>query len=706
SPLAQEILSARPYAFLDDAPLEERRTQAVMSRRWLDPATASDLGTLDQSAIDRVRDEAWPDVANPDELHDALMQLGFVTDLEGVSGRPRWDVAASPAGESEPENSDCWEGYLQNLIGENRATRLRIREAGPVLWVAAERLPHLKAILPTATMVTAINAPDWVRGDLGGVEAPHRGDAENSEVAQRVGPEVAQGIETGDGRTSGGLSCQGVGSTGTDVPSAEESLVEVLRGRMEAIGPVTPVEVAESLGLPVAHIERALISLEAEGFVMRGRFTPGVSETEWCVRRLLSRIHGYTLNRLRKEIEPVSAADFIRFLLDWQGVSPDHQAEGPESLAALIEQLDGFEAPAAAWEGEILTARLVEYEPEWLDSLCLSGRVAWARLTPPKPATEKGRGAGPIKNTPVSLMTRRNLPAWNSFAAQADLTGGGLSVAAGQVFEHLTSRGASFFHDLTEGTRLLRSQVEDGLAELVAYGLVTADSFTGLRALLVPSSKRTASGTKRRGAGTIFNMEHAGRWSRLQRQPQADPEPVAAGPRRLPAAARLSDIAADQIERIARTFLRRYGVVSRRVLDREGITTPWRELLRVYHRLEARGEIRGGRFIAGLSGEQFALPEAVGMLRTIRRGAKTGQLVSVSGADPLNMAGIITPGSRITSLSSNRVLYRDGEPIATLEGGNVNFLVELSAAAQWEAKNALVRRRVAPELRAYLGQSA
>jgi ATP-dependent Lhr-like helicase len=664
SPLAQEILNARPYAFLDDAPLEERRTQAVMSRRWLDPQTASDLGTLDQGAIDRVREESWPDVNNADELHDALLQLGFLTDQEGGFGRNPWEVAGfaqntvAASGELSGGviHPDGWSAYLEALGAERRAARMQTREGGPVLWVAAERLPHLNALFPDSRTEPAITAPE---------------------------------------------------SAAVAAPSFEESLVEILRGRMEALGPITAEELAVSTGLSPAQIERALISLEAEGFILRGRFTPGRPEGEWCVRRLLSRIHSYTLNRLRKEIEPVSAADFIRFLLDWQSVDPEHQVEGAESLAGIIEQLEGFEAPAASWESEIFPARLVEYEPEWLDSLCLSGRVAWARLTPPKIALDKLRSAGPVKNTPITLVTRKSLPAWNSISPLPGPDGLSLSAVGQQVHDHLINNGASFFHDFVEGAGLLKTQVEDGLAELVAFGLVTADSFTGLRALLTPSSKRTAA-SKRRSGGGIFGMEHAGRWSRIRREQPPGAGTSAEAPLR---GIRNSQsdrpaVNAEHVERIARTLLRRYGVVVRRLLDREGIALPWRELLKVYHRLEARGEIRGGRFVAGSSGEQFALPEAVGMLRNVRRKPKTGQMISISAADPLNLVGIMTPGGRTTSLSSNRILYRDGEPIATLEGGNVNYLVELAPAAQWEAKNALVRRRVPPELRSYLGQSA
>ncbi|HET6892482.1 MAG TPA: DEAD/DEAH box helicase, partial [Pyrinomonadaceae bacterium] len=360
SPLAAEILNARPYAYLDDAPLEERRTRAVFQRRWLDPETAADLGKLDQAAIDRVRDEAWPEPRDADELHDALVELGFLTQEEGSQ----------------------WQEFFEQLQQERRAAVLRVntgsagvspataRPSGtlsagetpalPVkglsLLIAAERLPQLNVIYHQATLEPPIVAPEI----------------------------VAQTQWT-----------------------AEAALVEILRGRLEGLGPVTVADLAQSFGLPANQLEAALLKLEAEGFVIRGKFSPGTETTEWCARRLLARIHSYTLNRLRQEIEPVSSADFVRFLLAWQKVAPDHQMEGPQSLLALIEQLEGFEAPAAAWESEIFPARLVEYDPAWLDALCLSGEVVWARLTSPTRSAsgdnggERIRGFAPVRNTPI-----------------------------------------------------------------------------------------------------------------------------------------------------------------------------------------------------------------------------------------------------------------------------------------------------------------
>jgi len=618
SPLSQEILNARPYAYLDDAPLEERRTRAVFQRRWLDPETAADMGKLDQAAIDRVREEVWPEPRNADELHDALVELGFLTEAEGAG----------------------WQDLFAELNADRRAAVLTTGTTR--LWVAAERLPQLQVIYPKAELLPPITAPESVA------------------------------------RVSWGV---------------EEALVEIIRGRLEGLGPVTVEQLVSSSGLNQLEIETALLRLEAEGFVIRGKFTPGVTETEWSARRLLARIHSYTLNRLRQEIEPVASSDFIRFLLAWQKVAPDHQMEGPESLKAIIEQLEGFEAPAAAWEGELLPTRMVEYDPTWLDALCLSGEVVWARLTPLSRSAavesgEKTRGSGPVRNTPIALLRRKNFALWSSvFPQPAPATTSEFSTTTQLVYDYLMTRGASFFTDIVENTKLLRSQVEEALADLVANGIVVSDSFAGLRALLTPGSRKTQAASRRKHRQPVYEMSSAGRWSILQRTTQDLNE-------------------TSLTEEVAWALMKRYGVVFKRLLEREGVTLPWRVLLRFYHRLEARGDIRGGRFVAGISGEQFALPEAIGMLRAIRRAGAQESLISVSAADPLNLVGIIIPGSRITAHTSNRVLYQDGAPVAALESGETRFLVELSRTMEWKAKAALVRKATRPELRAYLQRPA
>jgi ATP-dependent helicase Lhr and Lhr-like helicase len=612
SPLALEILSARPYAFLDDAPLEERRTQAVMARRWLDTETATDLGKLDAEAVRKVREEVWPDARNADELADALATLGFLTDAEVVA---------------QPE----WRGFAETLARTGRATRLAC--GGGSIHVAAERLPEFDALMRDAQLQPVIDAPAEYRKSW----------------------------------------------------DREAALVEIVRDRLQALGPVTVAALAAPVAIPHAEIDAALARLEVEGSAMRGRFSPDAEETEWCERRLLARIHRYTVNRLRAEIEPVETRDFMRFLFRWQRVAADARVEGADALAGVVSQLEGFEAPAAAWETEILPARVNEYDPAWLDELSLSGRVVWTRLAAPPPAGD--RRPSPVRTTPIALLGRRNLAVWNALAAPTDAPPP--SARAAQVAELIAADGASFFAEIVEGTGLLRTEVEEALAELVARGVVNCDSFGGLRALLVPSDRRrppwgargpspAQAGHKRRRRTALFGIEDAGRWALVRRR-----------------AAREGQSEAQTVEHIARTLLKRYGVVFWRLLAREAEwLPPWRELLRVLRRLEARGEIRGGRFVAGVTGEQYALPEAVGMLREVRREERSGMLVSLSGADPLNLVGVVTPGGRLPALTGNRTLYRDGVPIAVLAAGEVRFLEPLAPDAEWSARNALLRRQV------------
>ena len=606
SPLALEVLSARPYAYLDDAPLEERRTQAVMSRRWLAPEDAGELGRLDPAAIARVREEAWPALANADEMHDALVWLGFL-----ASG--------------EVGNTPGWAGWLDELAASRRTTRLH--RPGMTLWIAAERLPQFAALWPDATLDPPIAAPPAYEG-------------------------------------RGWLP--------------QDALVEILRGRLEGLGPVAEDALGAPLGLAPDDIAFALGALQAEGFALRGRFTPGETAEEWCERRLLARIHRYTVRRLRAEIEPVAARDFLRFLFDWQRVAAAARMEGPDALAAIVGQLEGFEAAAGAWETELLPARLAGYDPAWLDDLCLSGRIAWARLKPRNGRPNGGeRGATPVRSTPIALVARRHAALWSMLSPLADDTAP--SSPARRVADVIRQDGASFFDELVAGSGLLRPQVEEALAELVALGIVTSDSFAGLRALLAPTP-----GSQRRRRAVSFAMEDAGRWA-LARRPRVPDNPTQA--------------AAEASEHLARTLLRRYGVVFWRLLEREAAwLPPWRDLLRVYRRLEARGEIRGGRFVAGFAGEQFALPETIGMLREARRKPAAGALVSLSGADPLNLAGILTPGPKLAALTGNRLVYRDGVPLALYAGGEVQFLETLPAEDEWRVRKALLRGAAPPSL--------
>ncbi|MGH8496216.1 MAG: DEAD/DEAH box helicase [Gammaproteobacteria bacterium] len=615
SPLAQEVLNARPYAFLDDAPAEERRTLAVQSRTLLDPADAAELARLDPEAIARVQAEAWPAPRTADELHDALVIHGFLTAGEAERGAGHASGLAFG-----------WGHLLEELIGQRRATVLK-PAGGEALWVSAERLAEILHIVQKPQISSEIDA-----------------------VADKNAP-----------------------------VDADSALVEIIRSRLECLGPTSAEALSGPLGLPPDAADRALLALETEGFAVRGHFMRPDGPTEWCERRLLARIHRYTLKRLRSEIEPVTPADYLRFLLEWQGLGAE-PPEGDQALTAALDRLEGFSAPAAAWESDLLPGRVKLYLPQMLDAQCAAGRVVWQRL-----GSGGGNGehrSGPVSNTPIALLAREDAVYWQAFAPPAESAGLKLSAPARAVAEALGRHGASFFSDLVQSTALLRTQVESALAELVAWGLVTSDLFAGLRALTRPVAKRPGFGRAtvrtRRGDACV---DVAGRWSLLKRPARESDD---------------RERLAESVEHIAWTLLRRYGVVFRRVLERESGLPPWRELLRVYWRMEARGELRGGRFVQSFAGEQFALAEAVAALRKIRREGGDGRLIAVSGADPLNLVGILTPGERLPALRKNRVLYRDGVPIAVQSAGEVRFIGEMDAGVQWDARQRLLRGRAVP----------
>jgi ATP-dependent Lhr-like helicase len=602
SVFCHELLNSAVYTFLDDAPLEERRTQAVYTRRASEPRDAEDLGALDPAAIERVREEAWPVANTVDELHDALVLCGYIKRGEAAAG---------------------WVQLFDALSDAGRAFEV----AG--FWVAVERFEELNAI-----------------------------------VGQSTSPYIPERLRRQWTR--------------------EGAARELVRSRMEVIGPATAKELADSLGLvtDTALIDGALLALETEGRVLRGRFTPGNDsvdalsggqQVEWCDRRLLARIHRYTLNRLRAEIEPVGPADFMRFLLHWQHLAADEQLMGAEALAAIIEQLDGYEVAAGAWERDVLPARVRDYGPEQIDALCLSGRIAWGRLSPMENA-----GRAPLASSPIALMLRDHVPLWQRGARNGPEV---LTSEGRAVYEALRARGASFFHELVGTTGLLRTQVERALGELAGAGLVTADSFSGLRALLTPTEKRRSLvGGRASSRHAAYGVDTAGRWALLASD--------CIGDNSIP-----SNSGAERMEAIARTLLKRYGIVFRALLARESGLPPWRELVMIYRRLEARGEIRGGRFVAGFGGEQFAVPDAVGRLRAVRKQKKTGELTVLSAADPLNLVGILTPDTRVSAIRRNRVLFRDGLAIAALEGGEVRRLADSDLDS--ESMRTLLSRRAA-----------
>src|SRR6476469_6824767 len=628
SPLAAEILNARPYAFLDNAPLEERRTQAVYTRRASDRNGSDGLGILDAAAIEKVKTEAWPAATTPDELHDALMLIG-----------------AMPSDEIQrnARNGNA-EHFISTLVAENRATRILVsfERSDPAIKtfsIAAERLPMLQAIYPNAVCEPELILPDFMRE-----KTWDRADA----------------------------------------------IRELVRGRMEVCGPITVSELAATLILQQSEIDAALLALEAEGFVLRGKFHPDAAEQEWCDRRLLARIHRLTIDRLRAEIQPVSVHDFYRFLFAWQRADQEHRTEGLEGLQSILEQLDGCELPLAAWESAVLPARVADYDPEWLDRLCFSGRVGWGRLSTPQ--NSNARASAPLRTSPIALYLRENLADW--FALTLPKSATELSVNSQAVFEALQSGGALFFSELVNRSALLPSQVEEALSQLAALGLVTSDSFDGLRALLVPSNKRPTFGrntAKRRRRTNLASIEFAGRWSLLPRSGGFPAAMYGANGAGLREAA---------IERFARILLRRYGSVFRRMLERESFPVTWYELGRIYRRWEARGEIRGGYFVGGVSGEQFALPEAIGLLRSIRKSSSNGQLITLSAADPLNLQGVLTPGARIPAFTANRILFRDGLPFAALESREIRKLSD-EGIPDLQIENALRIGKLRPSLRPY-----
>ncbi len=606
SPLAHEVLNAKPYAFLDNAPLEERRTRAVYLRRGSEGSPGDGLGILDPAAIEKVCSEAWPRPANADELHDALQLLVAVTESE-LRGL-------------DPESA----GWIGSLSAENRIVRLPNG-----FWTATERWPMLRAIYGSAA----------------------------GPVPPRM-PEEKSSWERAD------------------------AIRELVRGRLEAVGPVTAAALEKLFGLAALEAEGALLALEAEGFVLRGRFRPEAAGTEWCDRRLLARIHRLTINRLRAEIQPVTLAAFQRFLLAWQRVDAEHRAEGPEGLKAVLDLFDGYPLPAAAWGPQVLSRRVRDYRPEWLDQLCFAGRLGWGRLG--LPAHPAARLPSSIRSSPVSLFSPENLPHWLvlSAAPPADL-----SPTAALLHGALLRSGAQFFRELVKQTGLLPTQAEQGLAELAAQGVVTADGFAGLRALLIPEGKRRSSergGRPPRRPSAAAGIEFAGRWSLLRPiGPGADSDRERA------------------LEAFSRVLLARYGIVFRRMLERESFNVSWFELIRVFRRREARGEIRGGYFVAGVGGEQFALPAAIASLRALRHAAPTGELISLSGADPLNLIGILTPGTRIPTVTPHRFLMRDGAPVAALKAKRVTSLDPEEAEPSLAADRALRVGSLAPALRPY-----
>jgi ATP-dependent helicase Lhr and Lhr-like helicase len=575
SQFSHEILNANPYAFLDDAPLEERRARAVTMRRMLPEAVLNEIGRLDQTAIARVREEARPDVRDADELHDALQTL--VALPEDIVD-PEWQAVVS-----------TWVRFLPELVEGWRVVRAIAGERRYI--VASERAKEFTLIYPDAKF----------------------------EVTPPELPSTAD--------------------------SRDDALLAMIKGWMMHSGPTSAAALAFLLGVPASDVAQALLRMEASGSVLRGNFTGHATgnepnTAEWCDRRLLARIHHLTVATLRKQVEPVTAAQFMRWLLRWQHLAPNAQTSGERGLLEVIRQLQGFEIPANAWEKQVLKPRVNGYDPAVLDQLCLTGAVGWGRVSP-HPATLEDSGSGrrrvvPTSVAPITFFVREDSD-WMQPRNPEDTENEErvLSDSARTVADFLRRRGASFFADIVRGTGKLKAEIETALWELVAAGLVTADGFENLRSLINPNRRAIP------GVPKLAKPRHStGRWSLLYAAEVTDRSKV--------------------LEAMCQMLLRRYGVVFREVLARESNLPKWRELLISFRRLEDRGEVRGGRFVNGFLGEQFALPEAVESLRAMRNLPATGETLVVSAADPMNLVGFIVPGERVPAISGRYVKFRDG----------------------------------------------
>lgn len=595
SPLASEIINARAYSFLDDAPAEERRTLAIHMRRFMSPQEASESSVLNANAIEQVCNEAWPNPRNEDELYDALCELGYLTQTEGTR----------------------WESQLRGLLSQHRVVCLPL--ATHTIWVAIERLPELRFIHPD------------ICGDI------------------PIHPVEAQ--------------------MRTDVDSA---LQEILRSRLGCLGPVSLAEVARSLDISESLANRIFVQLESEGYLFRIRPESATDTELWCERRLLARIHRYSLEKMRNEIEPVSVQVFSRFLLHWHGL--DQPADGEASLLRCMEQLEGCYAPAKVWEQSILPNRIRDYVPSYLNNLTANGQLVWYR--PTTSTTKAQRTVSQFtRMTPVSILPRADMRYWRSAARMQQTQE--LSANAEDIISLLRKNGACFFSDIVSQTGLLRAQVEEGLGELVSAGLISSDSYTGLRFISKQYGKQRRKFTHRSTNAALQNdWDRAGRWWVL---PLVNKE-----------------FEPDHAEHIVRILLKRYGVVFRKLLDNESGLPSWRELLYVLRRMEARGEIRGGRFIQEFSGEQFARMDAIPLLRKMRKNGDTEEILCLSASDPLNLTGIITPGERIPAQGNNRILYRNGIPVAALIAGTVQVLDPKHAHLEWQFRTTLMRNTRLP----------
>jgi ATP-dependent helicase Lhr and Lhr-like helicase len=590
SSFSHAILNANPYAFLDDAPLEERRARAVALRRTLSPEDARDLASLDPEAVALVREQAQPLVRGEDELHDALLSLGALPERDGRA----------------------WKAWFDILVAAGRAGVWK-RDGKPDLWVAAERWSLVRAACPDGN---------------GGLEIPQSLDKTYSE---------------------------------------EDAVAAIVRGRLEMSGITESAAVAADYGLSTSSVEMGLLKLESEGFALQGKWTGG-DAVQWCERRLLARIHRLTLEGARKRVQPVAPEVFWRFLSEYHHLQAGSRLECRAGLHEAVGQLQGFEMAAAAWETDALPMRVKGYQPEWLDTMSFSGELAWGRLRPPRKAEGAERpGASLTRVAPIALAFREDL-AWALPPGRLDAAAAveGARPEARKAYEALKKQGALFYDDIAESAGLLPEQVKDALSELAALGAVSSDGFAALRGLVLARPSPRRAGGRWRMARPA-SSGRSGRWT------------VFPG--------RVAPLEGEERAKAwAWQLLRRYGVLFRDLLERESAAPAWWELSRALRRLEARGEIRGGRFVSGVAGEQYALPEAV---EALRREREPGDWVVVSASDPCNLAGLLDAGERVPAVRGNRLLYRDGKVAAVLQAGEVSFKEGFPEALRPKAARAL-----------------
>lgn len=586
SPLAAEIVHARAYNFLDDAPLEERRTRAVRSRRWLDISEAGNLSVIAQEALISAAQEAWPRMTHEEGVHDALLTLGYILD---------------------EEFDETQKGHLETLSRSHRAGTLKI--SGIRLWISTERLPLFLAL-----------------------ESLRNPGSQAELVQEDLESWIPAALRQKD-------------------VSGEDALKTIIRLRMSSMAPRESGDLAKELGLMITTIDSALFALEAEGILVRGNFSPEKGN-QWCDRQMLSRIHRVRIRQSRFTVSPVPHPDFMRFLFHWQGITRNPPLQEASGLAFILEQLEGFEAPARSWEREILPARLLHYDPAWMDQLCLSGRFAWLRIYGRKTRTPS------IATIGISLVKRRNLSLWEGLGTSEHIMEE-LSSTAHALLMCLRNNGALFFDDLLKASGLIASQAEKGILELIARGLLHADGFSGLRTLLLPELQR-----QRFQKRSMSAMEESGRWNLLKRPPDPNLE---------------AEIREATLNLALETWLKRYGIIFKSLIAREESSLPWSELMSLLRRKEARGEIRSGRFISGVEGQQFAHPEAAEELSRMSAQKKDGAMVLLSARDPLCLPGIFTPSFSLPQISGNRVAYRDGIPIALRRAGKIEFLTDVGS---------------------------